>query len=130
MAMVVVDQLTTERFETILGDWRQDRVPFHLLALLPEAEKAKVADLQACCRKAGVALGGALFPQLIHGCARCDHGAVLLRVAAGPPPLLLENIAAADAVERASAEAVTYVESNIGEGDAALFSIFDALVPP
>ena len=129
MAMVVVDEATSERLETVLDSWRQDRVPFHLLAFLPEAERGRVADLQACCRKVGVALGGALFPQLIHACALRDQGAVLLRVAAGPPPLLIEDIAAADVVERASVEAVAYVESNSGESDAALFSIFDALVP-
>ncbi|MDD5248996.1 MAG: FIST C-terminal domain-containing protein [Rhodocyclaceae bacterium] len=130
MAMVVVDELTPQRVGAVLAAWRGEGERFHLLALLPEAEKAKVGELQAVCREAGVALGGALFPQLIHDGALWNGGALLLRVTAAPPPLLLENVAAADAVERICDQAVGYVENNVADaGEAALFCIFDALVP-
>lgn len=129
MAMMVVDELTPRRIEAVLDDWRRSGEHFHLLAFLPEAEKARVGDLQACCRNAGIALGGALFPQLLQGHTLRSDGALLLRVDGGPPPLLLENLATAEALARAGAETVGYVESSAGDGDAALFIIFDALVP-
>jgi hypothetical protein len=130
MAMVILDELTPQRVGAVLETWRGEGDRFHLLALLPESEKGQVGELQALCRGAGVALGGALFPQLIHDGALWNSGAVLLRVTAAPPPLLIENVATPDAVERVCGETVGYVESNVADAeDAALFCIFDALVP-
>ncbi len=130
MAMVILGDLAPRRIAAVLDDWRRDSRPFHLLALLPEAEKAGVAALQGLCREAGVALAGALFPQLIHDDALWDGGAILLRVGGAPAPLLLEDVASATAVDRVCGEVVNYVEGHLAEGeDAALFSVFDALVP-
>jgi hypothetical protein len=130
MAMVILDDLAPQRVGAVLDDWRKEGRPFHVLAALPEAEKANVAGLQACCREMGIALGGALFPQLIHGGALWNSGALLLRVDAAPAPLLLEDVAKPEAVDRACDAVVAYVEEKIGEvEDAALFSVFDALVP-
>src|SRR5690242_20276429 len=121
MAVVILDALAPQRVAAVLDDWRRDG-PFHLLALLPEPEKGHVADLQRLCREAGVALSGALFPQLIHDGALWDSGAVLLRVAGAPPPLLLENVGTPEAVERVRGEVVAYVERHLAEAeDAALF---------
>jgi hypothetical protein len=129
MSIIVLDDLTVSRFKAALDDWRKDGAHFHLLVLLPEAEKRKIVDLQACCREAGIALGGAFFPQLLHASDLRDRGAILLRVTTGPPPLLLENVVTPDSIERVSAKIAAYVENNIGSGEGALFSIFDALVP-
>lgn len=130
MSMIVLDELSPERFAAAVDGWRGDGKPFHLLALLPEAEKGRVAELQGWCRQAGLAVGGALFPQLIHDGALWSRGAVLLRATAAPPPLLLENVHTAAAVERVRDEVCNYVEGKLGAAeDAALFSVFDALVP-
>ncbi|HEX8989359.1 MAG TPA: FIST C-terminal domain-containing protein [Rhodocyclaceae bacterium] len=129
MAMVILDELAPQRIEAVLDDWCRTGQSFHVLALLPEAEKARVADLQAACRRANVRLGGALFPQLIRDNGLVDRGAVLLRLASSPPPLLIENVGTADAVERTNAQVIGYVEANAGDGEAALFCVFDALVP-
>lgn len=129
MAMVILDELAPQRVASVLDDWRRDGSPFHVLALLPEREKARVPDLQQWCREAGVALGGALFPQLIRGNALADAGAVLLRVSA-PPPLLLQDVAKPEAVARVQLRVVEYVETQLGDADeGTLFSVFDALVP-
>lgn len=130
MVMTVVEEATPQRFASVLAEWRGGGADFHVLALLPEGEKGKVGALQAACREAGVALGGALFPQLIRGGELLDAGAVLLRVTGAPPPLLVTGVSAPQAVERLCAEAVAYVENHSGEaGEASLFCVFDALVP-
>jgi len=129
MAMVVLDDLAPQRVAAVLDEWARAGDGFHVLALLPEPEKGRVAELQALCRRAGVALGGAVFPELIGAGALQKRGAVLLRLA-GAPPLLVEDVAGPEAVERVCAAAVGYVEGNVGSvADAALFCIFDALVP-
>ncbi len=130
MDMVVLEDFAPQGLGAVFDGWRRDGERFHVLALLPEQEKSRVAELQALCRDAGIALGGAVFPQLIREGALWNSGAVLLRVANAPPPLLIERVGAGDAVERVCGAAVGYVEGNVGEaGDAALFCIFDALVP-
>lgn len=126
--MVTLNELTPTGVAGVIDEWRQAGVAFHVLALVPEAEKARVGELQRLCRAAGVALGGGMFPQLLVGGRLQDKGAVLLRVAGAPPPLLIENIGAN--VDGASAAAIGYVEANVGAApDAALFCMFDALVP-
>lgn len=130
MAMAMLDELTPQRVAAVLDDWRRDGGRFHLLALLPEGEKAKVGELQAVCRDAGIVLAGGIFPQLIRGGALASSGAILLRVAAAPPPLLIDDVAGTDAVERVCGAVIAYVEGNVGDAeDAALFCMFDALVP-
>lgn len=123
-------ELSSQAVRAVFDAWRKHDERFHVLALLPELEKTKIPQLQAWCNEAGVALAGALFPQLIVGGALRDYGAILLRVRAAPPLLLLENVACPEAVERVCGEVTAYVETNLtGNDEAALFSIFDALVP-
>jgi hypothetical protein len=130
MAMTMLDDLAPQRVAGVLESWRREGAAFHVIALLPEAEKARVAELQAACRDAGVALGGGIFPQLIHDGALCDHGALLLKVTGAPPPLLVGEVGWAASVEAACEEVSRYVEDNLGSAeDASLFCIFDALVP-
>ncbi|MGE5466550.1 MAG: FIST signal transduction protein [Ignavibacteria bacterium] len=127
MAMVVLNEVVAERIAAILEDWRGGG-DFHLLALLPESEKGTVPELQKQCRAAGIPVAGALFPQLIRDGGLADKGALLLRVP-GPPPMLIENVGAPDAVERVRAQVVSYVEGSLGDADGSLFCVFDALAP-
>lgn len=124
MKLAVLDELDGRRLAALLDAWRGEG-DGHVLALLPEAEKSSVPVLQRACREAGVPVVGGIFPQLIRGGGLAERGAVLLRLPATPGLLIAE----ADAVERVCREAVSYVENHVGSGDAALFCVFDALVP-
>lgn len=128
--IVLLEQILPQRVAALLDEWQAWARPFHVLALVPEGEKSRVADLQAACRAAGVALGGAIFPQLIHEGSLCDQGAILMYVADAPPPRLIGEVGGGDAVERVRDEMVRYVDGNLGVNDeAALFCVFDALAP-
>jgi hypothetical protein len=47
-----------------LGAFRDEARTFHVLALLPDAERGKVALIQDECRRGGVTVAGAVFPEL------------------------------------------------------------------
>ncbi len=126
----VLERLTVSDLKALLVRWQGDGGSFHVVVLLPEAECAKVRLVQAVCAEVGCAVAGALFPSLIVGAAFRESGAVLLRVDNAPLPLLLTEAAAADAPQRFGRALVRYVEANVADDeDAALFCVFDALVP-
>ena len=87
-----------------LGSWHADHPEGGVLALVPEAERARVGVLQAACREAGVALAGAVFPALVLDDRFVTEGAWLLffdempRVVLEDAPPALE--AQADTAER------------------------------
>jgi hypothetical protein len=126
----LVDRVTAVDVGAVITEWRKVSTDFHLIALLPEAESASVALLQAICREAAVPLGGAVFPELINGSELIRSGALLLRVDAAPPPLLVEGVADSAGMQRVADQLAGYVEGNLDESEeASLFCIFDALTP-
>ncbi len=130
MGMAVLERLDSAQISSVLRDWQRDTPGCHVLAFVPEGESARIPALQAACREAGMALAGAMFPQLVVGDALKDSGAILLRVAGAPPPCLVDHVGGSDAVDRVAEELTRYVESGFAEGvEGALFCIFDALVP-
>lgn len=126
MAMTLLQRAGEPEFAALIEEWCGLARPFHILAFFPEAESHRVAVLQTLCRASGVTLAGAVFPELIDGAASVKSGALLLRVEGAPPPLLIGGISGSLVAD----EVARYVEGYLGESDeAALFCIFDALVP-
>lgn len=101
-----------------------------LLALLPEAEKGRLAELQAACRKAGKQLAGAIFPALVDGTRFVKQGAWLLPFAAMPPHFIVAGLRSGDAVGRIVA-AVRDGLSRLPAGSErpTLFLFFDGMLP-
>lgn len=126
-----IESIDDANLDLAVNDWRRDGWPFHLLALLPEAEAAKIERLQDYCRRQGLAVAGALFPELIVDDRMGLPGAILIRVVDAPPPLLLPAVSSPEAVPRTAEALAAYVEAHLSDDDeqAALFTIFDALVP-
>jgi len=87
--------------------------------------------LQQACTRAGVALGGAIFPALVLETGSVQKGAILLPLVGAPPPLLVEDVGTLEAVEPLAGRLAGFVDDLLGESDeeATLFCIFDALVP-
>lgn len=126
----LVGQVTAADVGAVIAQWREAGKDFHLIALLPEAESPSVALLQAICREAAIPLAGAVFPGLINGSELISNGALLLRVDAAPPPLLVERVADPAGMQRITDQLAGYVESRLDEGEeASLLCIFDALTP-
>lgn len=102
----------------------------HLLAFVAEKDKALVADLQAACNAQSVVLAGAIFPELLADGNRCPNGMLIATISGSPAPLLLPDVARAEVVDATTKRLADYVETTLEDDqDAALFCIFDALVP-
>jgi len=126
-----LESLTPSAVDDIISHWRETFPAFSVLALLPEAEAAAVPVLQQSCTRAGIALAGAIFPALLLETGGVKKGAILLPLVGAPAPLLVEDVAHAEAVEPLAARLAGFVDDLLGESEeeATLFCVFDALVP-
>lgn len=134
ITMTWLPQLERAGLEAVLRDWKAEREtrgePFHVLAFLAENDKHWVTELQQVCREHRLGLGGAVFPELLADGRGDAPGALLIRVSASPSPLLLPHVSDPSAVEATAQVVARHVETSLTpEQDAALFCIFDALVP-
>jgi hypothetical protein len=77
-----------------------------------------------------MALGGGIFPELLVAGREERRGAILLRLNHAPPPLLLDAVQQAGGEAGLAEQVQAFVERSLPEEqDAALFCLFDALVP-
>jgi hypothetical protein len=75
-----------------LDDWCRAEPGMGVLALLPEAEKARLPLLQQACRERGLPLVGAVFPALLVQGGFVDHGVWLMRLSPMVPAFLMPDI--------------------------------------
>jgi hypothetical protein len=121
-----VAELEPAALRAVLAEWRFASAGLGVLALVAEADREKVASLQAVCREMAIPLAGAVFPALVVEDGFAERGACLLRLEDAPPAVLLTDFSgdADDAAERIAAA----VKPDLN-GEAALLLIFDAMVP-
>lgn len=102
-----------------------------ICALLPEAEKEKVAVLQAACARRRVPLVGAIFPALVKDAQFLTQGVWLLCFEEMPYFALYDDLPAGGAeAERAAEKIAGDVRARIDHvPDLTLFMLFDAMVP-
>ncbi len=100
-------------------------------ALLPEAEKDKVAVLQAACAKAGTPLVGAIFPALVKQGHFLTSGVWLLCFREMPYFALHDNLPKEPAeAEQVAEKIANELRARIDHiPDMTLFMLFDAMVP-
>ncbi|HTH17865.1 MAG TPA: FIST C-terminal domain-containing protein [Magnetospirillum sp.] len=114
--------------EAAFTEWRGE--PGHVVALLPDRERAAVPLLQDCARAADISIAGALFPELLVDDRLDLPGGILLHFAVGPLPLLVENVGTEAGVAATASQLAAYVDANSdADGGASLLCIFDAMVP-
>lgn len=115
----------------LIAAWQAEFSGMGVLVLLPEAEVANVAELQALFRERNIPLCGGIFPQLIFDNQFQAHGICLLRFDRMPQVALL-SIAAHDALgAAATAEAINETIAPCLDDDApaTLFMLLDAMLP-
>lgn len=127
-SMAWLPTLDSAAVDALLAPWRGQ--PGHVLVLLPDRASASVAMVQQRCRSAGVAVAGAVFPDLVLDGQEGAPSAIFLRFAGGPPPLLLGGVSGTAAVAPVAERLAEYVHTHLTEDmPAALMCLFDALVP-
>lgn len=126
-AVNYVETLDRDGLGRILSAWGQEFPGCGVFALLPEAESLNVWVLQDTCRRSGLPLVGAIFPELLKGSAFLKQGVWLLRFnempAFGIVPLA--GLPATDAGDALAA----MVLPHLGREQGTLFMVFDAMVP-
>lgn len=114
-----------------LTAWKEECRNLGVLALLPEAQRSRIPELQACFREASVPLLGAVFPALIDQGVFSSQGVLLLAFNPLPPHFLLPDISSMPAAAAASiAHAARGARLAVPAGERpTLFMIFDAMLP-
>lgn len=120
-----------EAVAAVLREWRAAFPGMGVLALLPEAEAARLPVLQAACRDHGVPLVGGIFPALVTPDGFAQEGVWLLRFDTMVPHFLLAEVGndhavTANLIAEQTATALAQVAS--GGGRPTLYMIFDALI--
>lgn len=115
-----------------LSAWRTSYPTMGVMALLPEAEKAQLPMLQACCREQGISLVGAIFPALVTSQGFQNNGVWLFRLDVMVPSFLLGNLTpsgseAADQVAEATRGLLA--QQAQGAEKSTLYLVFDSLIP-
>ncbi len=129
--MQYLPQIEAGAVEQKLTELRAQYPQLGVCALLPEAEKDKVAVLQAACAKLKVPLVGAIFPALVKEGNFLTNGAWLLCFKEMPYFALYDNLPVEPAeVERATGKIANDLRAQINHiQDLTLFMLFDAMVP-
>jgi hypothetical protein len=121
--------------DTTLAEWQSRSPQMGVLALLPEAEQARLPLLQAACRERGVALAGGIFPALVSASGFGSEGAWLFRLDPMVPAFLIAQLnagqpGAAEKIARAVEPALAAYAAHAAESvKPTLYLIFDSLVP-
>jgi hypothetical protein len=84
--------LQAEALEAVLRTWRERWPAMGVLALLPEAEAARLPLLQAECRALGLPLVGAVFPALVTAGGFVNDGVWLMCQPLVTPAFLLPGL--------------------------------------
>jgi len=114
-----------------LSNWQTLYPQMGVCALLPEAEKDKVAVLQKVCAQRGFPLVGAIFPELVADGKFSKNGVWLLCFEEMPYFALHENLPPDQAdAERTISEIAAKIREHLDDTrDITLFMLFDAMVP-
>jgi len=125
-------KLDAAEIEHALDAWDKGATGGGVVALLPEAEKARLPLLQEGCRQRGWPLAGAIFPALINGRHFICEGALLLFFERMPAHFLIPAVNAGPA--GAVARIVSEVRARLpklapGAVKTTLFMVFDSMVP-
>jgi hypothetical protein len=127
----LVDRIEPARLQPVLRSWRAAHPEMGVLALLPEAEAARLPALQAVCRDEGVRLVGGIFPALVVQDRFRNEGAWLLRLDALPWASLVPDLPlGGDALAAATDALVAGMQPHLnGSTELSLLLLFDAMYP-
>lgn len=110
--------------------WRSDGIPFHVLALVADADRETIPDIQKLFLAKELDLAGAIFPELIHNEEFVAHGLILLRISDAPRPLLLRGVADPNSPQQVANKLLEHILCCLSDNeDASMLCFFDSLTP-
>ncbi len=110
----------------LLSGWKESCPEAAVFALVAEASKDKVPDLQLSCKQADMALVGAIFPEIINASRFERQGLLLIRFDEMPEYILTRNIHSDAEIDQLAELIGVKAAKNDSES---LFLLFDAMVP-
>lgn len=127
-SMHYLEQVAENALRGVLQAWRELNPKTGVFAMLPEAERERLALLQNVCAQEGVPLVGAIFPALVENGGFQTHGVWLLRFDEMPHFALLGGLKDPGVDAAASIDAA--LSPHLGTArDTLLFMVFDAMIP-
>jgi hypothetical protein len=125
--MNYVGEIDAAALRELFAAWHGANPAAGVMALLPEAEKDKVAVLQEAARAAGLPLVGAVFPALVVEGGFCTAGVQLLRFERMPHAALIPDLN--QGPQPAADKIAAALRGHLPDGPATLFMVFDSMVP-
>jgi len=124
----VIDE---ELIGNILSVWKEKYPESGVLALISEAQKERVTDIQHIFKNKAMPLLGAIFPELIYEEKFCKEGIWLLCFPELPFYILEENLPQEEKeAERICDEITTQIREHLNHDlEVTLYMIFDVMVP-
>lgn len=115
----------------VVSAWGSESPKSAVLAFVAENDRDSIPMLQEHCRKAGLQLIGAVFPELLNGENFFRQGAWLLHLNESCPYRIIDKLSSLPPGERNSVEKIAGMlsECESENRQASLLVIFDALVP-
>ena len=125
-----VSLVSLDAVQETLSAWQVTAHNSGVFALLPEAEKERLPELQAACRERGLALFGGVFPSLVDQQGFVNAGVWLLSLQPTPPTFLISDLDKKDNPANSIAEALEQLlEQSSPAQTPTIFLVFDAMLP-
>lgn len=129
MQHAYLPSLDSEALPRLLAHWHAQSPGAACLALLPEAEQARLPVLQAAARGCGIPLLGGIFPAVINAQGLQPEGVVLVLLDPAPRYWLQEGLDQPDAAARIAELSAALEAALPAPAEAQLFLICDAMLP-
>lgn len=114
----------------LLQHWQNQWTKMSILALVPEAERSRIPQLQRLCQQLNIPLAGAVFPALLTDDGWTNTGIWLLRLNPQPSVFLFENVSThVDIANYMARKLDAVLDPSDHTVQPALFMIFDSMLP-
>ena len=124
--------LNSPAIHAVLSEWLKVSPGLGVMALVPEAEKENLPQLQQICKKMGIPLVGGIFPALVYAGGFRSDGVWLIRFEQQMPVVLLPDLERSGSVaaEKLAKATMALLAAKQSTGSRpTLFLMFDGMLP-
>ena len=124
--------LNSPAIHAVLSEWLKVSPGLGVMALVPEAEKENLPQLQQICKKMSIPLVGGIFPALVYAGGFRSDGVWLIRFEQQMPVVLLPDLERSGSVaaEKLAKATMALLAAKQSTGSRpTLFLMFDGMLP-